>query len=80
MDISTCFPCAGREYDNMLPHPEYLCRLEQKLSLLNGIPAINNSITENCKCYACGKEDMEIAYICPDCYECYCLKCSKKLY
>ena len=79
-DIDICCPCALRDNDNMRPHPGYLCREGKKLILLNDIQAIKNLTDEECKCSSCGKNDMERAFICLDCYECYCLKCSKKLY
>ena len=80
VDFDICLKCANKSISNMIPHPLYKCKEGKQLLLLDNLPAIRQESGEDCKCCSCGKENMNKAFICLDCCQCYCLKCSKKLY
>lgn len=74
-----CIKCAKKKICSTTPHPGYLCREDKKMKIEEVAKKKEESGEDDIACEICKNGDMKYAYLCGDCMQCYCLKCSREL-
>ena len=78
-DVDVCLKCVDDELKSLVPHPGFRCK-DGKVMKIVAKEWVLQEIGDSVACDICKTEYFEYAFMCTDCFLCYCFSCGKDLH